>query len=390
MEEPSDLDVILRAEATIYEATYTSAASWPSSFHAWEPWLATCRRMVWAAVCITLTIGWAALAAWTCGGARYDCYRVGNVLDNWFSREQERAYAGPRSDEDWGRLRTDEQRVWEHAIGPGLLRLLRFDSLRTSLLEHAYFTRAPWLVAPDVWRQRLKGKQGCGRLYLCDDETFQKFVPQMARSLRALVASYRWFPLSHTAGCQQLDLAEGTCVVHFRIGDERTAHVSRAVHGFIRAAKSFPEPPKFFDVLDGGKGHLCTRKVNHTDCGASAHHALLSGLRAHFPRSVVRAPKEAPATNTLNVDGDFLKLACAPMVIIGTGSFGLYGAMANQFGAVRYSPCAESGGDPRCVLSLPASSHFVGEQLRLSNANASELCRPERCLPIPPPGDPIR
>ena len=41
---------------------------------------------------------------------------------------------------------------------------------------------APWLVAPDVWRQRLKGKQGCRRLYLCDDETFHEFFVALKSS----------------------------------------------------------------------------------------------------------------------------------------------------------------------------------------------------------------
>ena len=74
--------------------------------------------------------------------------------------------------EDAIRLRNKEQSMWDHAAGPMLLRLLRFDSLRTSLLEHAYWTRAPWLVAPDVWR--LAGLTRCGYLYLCNDDVFRR------------------------------------------------------------------------------------------------------------------------------------------------------------------------------------------------------------------------
>ena len=129
-------------------------------------------------------------------------------------------------------------------------------------------------------------------------------------------------------------------LVHSRTGDflqEQGADAIASAAALIRAANSFTQEPTRFELLDGGATqHLCGIHPAHThgDCGISFAAVLETALANSFPDAAIVHIRGTSA------DADFVRMALAPMLIVGGGSYAMFAALASR-GQVRM---------PRCVL----------------------------------------
>lgn len=143
----------------------------------------------------------------------------------------------------------------------------------------------------------------------------------------------------------------GTCVVHFRVGDNTNLGVSgpsgwkpselrAAVAAMVAAAGTLPRRPSRFEVVSGGIDHGCD--AAKADCGAAALRLLGRGLRATFRSATVVDVRGATP------DQDFARMARAPMLVLGFlggastlfvgSSYAVYAAVASS-GHVRSPAC---------------------------------------------------
>ena len=138
------------------------------------------------------------------------------------------------------------------------------------------------------------------------------------------------------------------CIVHYRVGDFLSFTQVPAPRSVAEAIASFDPPPTSVELLSVGGQHFPDwNSGNSTDPNTSDAetdsisavslqliHQLLRNVRELLPNATVRqAPARPP-------DEDFYRMALAPMLVVGVGSFGISGALSAT-GRVR-SPAAKN------------------------------------------------
>ncbi len=285
------------------------------------------------------------------------CNRIGNFVDSWYQLrllEDRRDAASNDEREVWA---TAVARVQAHVHGVGngvlLRRRLHLD-FRASLAAHAHSQDAAALPLPSFW-STASGKHFLHQLragdihhhFWSNVSLVVELMPQLRASVRALVDSFA----SHEQQQQQQHAAAGraTCVIHYRSGDFLLEHGREAMASamaVVRAARTLTIRPERFELLDGGVStHLCTPSSAHIqrgakssptgtgDCGSSFAGVLARALRVAFHKAEIVQTQGG-------ADDDFLRMALAPMLIVGGGSYALFAALASR-GEVRV---------PRCTL----------------------------------------
>ena len=280
------------------------------------------------------------------------CNRLGNFLDSWYQLQMMEALShGLATDSaqcdlaSTARLHDKcEQDLWRsvlqrmdahvHGVGWGvtLHRLLRFDSSQ-SFAHHAYQQVATALPPPAVWRSG-DGRalidflrRGRSSFHIWHNFTWlQLLLPYLRPTLRQLVHSFPARPVGSGSRSR-------TCVLHYRTGDylaETGAGAVRSAAAVAAAASTFPWPPDRFELLDGGATQW--HCMGNGDCGAAFSLQLESALRRRFPRAAL-----VHVTGTS--EEDFVRMATAPMLIVGGGSYATYAALASS-GETRMPNCA--------------------------------------------------
>ena len=328
---------------------------------------------------------WAVCAYYIC----QHCNRIGNFIDSWYQLQLTTALkdaAAPTEASEWiDAVNRMEYHV--RGVGRGILlhRWLRLDFGTRSVAAH--IAAAASLPPPTFWssagaldlRERLRA--GDIHHHFWANITLVRLVlPHLRPSLQALVAS---FASSQTVRGTSDHVRVRTCVIHYRSGDflqERGREAASSAAALVRAARSFTQRPLRFELLDGGvRTHLCSphqrphQQLRHRkaarhgmpgagqrggagaarreDCGASFADVLERALDDAFPTAAIVRIVGATA------DDDFVRMALAPMLLVGGGSYALFGALASR-GEVRL---------PRCVLRFAEDGPCLGRSANLSD-----------------------
>ena len=316
---------------------------------------------------LLLALIWHSVAQQLCTS----CYRLGNFLDTWYAREMALAV-----EENGTRALNLKEKAQASALGAMVRRLLRLEGApwQQTFVEHAWRSRASSLPPTDAYGDA----QPFLSDYMYELPSFRAGREPVAEyastALRALVASYG-------RGCEGQSFEDDAhLVVHFRTGDMlnqflaeglSSTRLFEVLNATVQAAGDFDSPASVIELLDGGMSHRCDTSdlyPGDRDCGRPVLEELLRRLQTAYPQSqLVRRFGHS-------ADLDFLRLACAPRVVFGAGSFALYGALAGV-GLVRA---------PNCVLShgnrLAQGSHCATYATAKHKLYAHPLCPPQCSL----------
>jgi hypothetical protein len=152
-------------------------------------------------------------------------------------------------------------------------------------------------------------------------DTYRKIYPQFNNSLRAAIKAYKGWEFSDVIG-------PDTCVIHLRLGDflelsERTVNIDE----IVRVTDKLPRDPAVFEVLNGGKFHKDGRDSSSIDMQMKTDKIIddmCSKIKEKYPNAQVNKIESE------NADKDFYRMAHAPMLITGLGSFATMAAAANE------------------------------------------------------------
>ena len=319
-------------------------------------------------------IAYATMYITVCG----HCNRIGNFLDSWYQRslihELSRAtaagnHSAPRGPWSESFMNYD---VHLHGVGWGvtLRRLLRLD-YTPSIAMHAYRQHAIRVPPASFWLS-VEGQELMTQLhhgnardshFWASQRQLRALIPYLRPSLRALIRSFDE-SRNMVHGVQS---HEDRCVVHYRAGDflsETGATAERAANAVASAALTLPRPCRIIEVLDGGvTQHVCTG----TNCGGEMLQKLTLALQSTFPNATLEHHSGTP-------EADFVRMAQAPMLIVGGGSYATFAALASV-GEARM---------PRCILKFGVDGACIAEGASYAKglkAYAHPMCK---CRHHPP------
>ena len=286
--------------------------------------------------------GWAVAAYLICT----HCYRIGNFLDAWAQREMSAQWlleldtlTNNSNRTSWTvtsgevhrshEIRTPEAfdaflyRIYRGVV---LRRTLRFEWLWSdrTLIQVAWSTHVPrTLTMPTLaWRNRVPSYGGF--MLYTNYEALVPLVPYLRPAYLEL--------LHHIAANRTARASAGTVVIHYRVGDShdwKKGNSTEIVKSLVHAALDFTPAPRRFEILEGGASHACDVPDS---CGWTLLRLLASRLRATFPNTTT------VFMTGLSADESFVRVATAPMLITGGGSFAIAGAIACT-GQVRTPQC---------------------------------------------------
>lgn len=361
-----------------------------------------------AVICLTAVLcSWLLAASLICR----HCNRIGNFLDLWFQlrllegfREQQRRQQGlASSNANLSRLDLAISGLSAHVRGVGLGvwlgRALRFRPTALPFTLHAVATAAVSLPPTEFWLladgrnllRQMTDRPPQSFFFWRSPEQVRQLAPFLVPTLRRLVRGYVSAARSSLHNATRH--APGTCIVHYRAGDflraGGTADRASAA-ALVDAAASFSSRPTRFVILDGGvTSHRCRaapQPIPHTvserahrllnalptragpnvagppaashaaaapdlaaDCGRPFAEFLALGLRRAFPGAAVVREEAGGGAHT--ADADFVRMASAPMLLVGGGSFALFAALANAH-EVRWPTCVLVYDEVTCMPSL--------------------------------------
>ena len=189
------------------------------------------------------------------------------------------------------------------------------------------------------------GTDGCTALYATDIVALCASI--MGSDLRKMLKTYA---KQHD---QRLLSPPGPreCIVHYRVGDFLSFTQVPAPRSVAEAIASFDPPPTSVELLsvggqlpDWNSGTSTDPNTSDAEAGSISAislqliHQLLQNVSELLPNATVRqAPARPP-------DEDLYRMALAPMLVVGDGSFGISGALSAT-GRVR-SPAAKNLYEP--------------------------------------------
>ena len=139
--------------------------------------------------------------------------------------------------------------------------------------------------------------------------------------------------------------------MHYRAGDflsETGATAERAANAVASAAPS-TSSVQDHKLLDGGvTQHVCTG----TNCGGEMLQKLTLALQSTFPNATLEYHSGTP-------EADFVRMAQAPMLIVGGGSYATFAALASV-GEARM---------PRCILKFGVDGACIAEGASYAKAS---------------------
>lgn len=217
-------------------------------------------------------------------------YRLGNIIDAWYAE----ALVGkkPRGIEALSILAGNHP-----------------DSFGGYLLRN-----------PPRYTQRLSAATEARLLeywWIYDYGLIRELSPGFALSLRDAVTQY--------FGRRDDAHDDGTCVVHYRIGDIFAPMWNFGVvtvESLASAVSRFSRVPSRFDILPSGINHGTDAPLRQKS--NQLLEGLASVLRARYPKASVNLSLEPGGA-----DAQFFTLVSAPMLLAATGSYATAAAIAN-------------------------------------------------------------
>lgn len=344
------------------------------------------------------------------------CNRLGNFLDSWYqvsmmvalshhggtaSRKASSKQCGhitthrgdAQHQRNLDRLARCEQAGWRRAIGAlnshlrgvgwgiSLRRIVRREFQKGSLAAHAYSRVASHLPPKSFWHSP-EGRLLLDNLrsadihfhFWTDMHILRSLLPYLRPSLHELLRSFEVLGESEDAqgrGGSEGSSRESTCVVHYRAGDfldEVGEEAEKSAAALASAAATMPRVPARFELLDGGvTQHLCLGQK----CG-DIRGALEKALRKVFRNATIVRISGTP-------DEDFVRMASAPMLVVGGGSYATFGALASN-GEVRMPNCVlKFGEDGPCV---PVGAALLHGLRTYAHPRCGCVCNEPHCLEL--------
>lgn len=191
--------------------------------------------------------------------------------------------------------------------------------------------------------------------------TMRLLMPQLRHDLRGAMRRYAH---EHDPSLinQHYEGGSRHLLVHYRLGDFVTN--SWCIPPTDLAAAAAPLDPTVVEIMDGGKRHLdqvdgysaTPHRANRTRQQFALHLSvdlqgeLEAALRAALPSAKIVRP--APAS----IDADWFRLAQAPLLLTGAGSFAVTAAIAAAHASTVRTPAADN-------LNFPNRARREVEQL---------------------------
>ena len=205
-------------------------------------------------------------------------YRLGNIIDWWYGKYHVIQKIEPMP------------HIYPNTLGAFMMKQ-----------EPRYFTPSTEFLedAPRYWWEKMSN--------------LKSVYPDFNRSVRHVMRQYFRF---------RFPPSEGTCVIHFRLGDFLRHSLLFDHNVMIRALDKLPKSPTRFEIMNGGRLHLASQKdIIESD-------RILKDIKRKIKRKFPKA--QVVLIDSDNADDDFYRMVKAPMLVTGLGSFAILAAACNK------------------------------------------------------------